>query len=191
MVTVYVSVGNAGGRFTRFHQPCRHQNRDRNGHFRKSKPGGCLTEWEWLERGLGQPSQYGSREPAITAWHHDAGASWRAIRCGSLGAPARRHACAVRVPGVTFTTTMRQPHVPRLSTDALRYRTPLGRVWGPHKERLKGPQCEFMDSGHGSMNCANSVKPPRGVLGVESECMVWVQGCRGSVLGLMEVSFHR
>ena len=42
-----------------------------------------------------------------------------------------------------------------------------------------------------SMNCTNSVKPPRGLLEVESGCMVWVQGCRGSVLGFMEVSFHR
>ena len=41
---------------------------------------------------------------------------------------------------------------------------------------LKGPQCEFMDSGNGFVNCANYVKPLRGVLGVESESMVWVQG---------------
>ena len=47
-----------------------------------------------------------------------------------------------------------------------------------------------MDSGNEFINCTNYVKPPRGVLRVESECTAWVQGCGGSVLGLMEDSFH-
>jgi hypothetical protein len=123
--------------------------------------------------------------PGIMMW-----APRGAKSVAAVGAPARRHTCAVRVPGVTLTAIMRQPHVPRLSTDALPYRTPMDRVWGPHKERSKRPKCELMDSVNGSINCTNSVKPPSGVLGVESECMVWVQGCRGSVLGLIEDNFQ-
>ena len=123
--------------------------------------------------------------PGIMMW-----APRGAKSVAAVGAPARRHTCAVRVPGVTLTATMRQPHVPRLSTDALPYRTPMDRVWGPHKERRKRPKFELMNSVNGSMNCANSLKPLAGVLGSECVLRAWAEGCGGSVLGLVEVSFQ-
>ena len=48
---------------------------------------------------------------------------------------ARRDALAVCAPGVTMTATMRHPLVPRLSTDALPHRTPMGGIWEAHRER--------------------------------------------------------
>ena len=47
---------------------------------------------------------------------------------------ARRAALAVRAPGVTMTATMRHPLVPRLSTDSLPPRTPMGRDGDAHRE---------------------------------------------------------
>ena len=50
---------------------------------------------------------------------------------------ARRAALAVRAPGVTMTATMRHALVPRLSTDSLPPRTPMGRGGDAQREHWK------------------------------------------------------
>ena len=68
--------------------------------------------------------------PAVAIWASH-GPTTR--RCGAV--QARRDALAVRAPGGTMTATMRHPLVPRLSTDALPHRTPIGRGREAHRER--------------------------------------------------------
>lgn len=50
----------------------------------------------------------------------------------------RRRRGAVRTPGVTLTATVRVLRVLRLSTDALAYRLPIGRVRDGHRELQDG-----------------------------------------------------
>ena len=78
-------------------------------------------------RAKGKPQS----SPVVAIW------ASRAPRTrGGGAAQARRDALAVRAgPGVTMTATMRHPRVPRLSTDALPHRTPMGGIWEAHRER--------------------------------------------------------
>ena len=62
------------------------------------------------------------------------------VPCGAqrvVAVPDRliARALAVRAPGVSSTATIRRPHVPRLRTDSLPHRVPMGRVREALRER--------------------------------------------------------
>ena len=66
--------------------------------------------------------------PAIIASCRDLGASWSAKRVVAVPDRLIARVLAVRAAGVTSTATIRRPHVPRLRTDSLPHRVPMGRV---------------------------------------------------------------
>ena len=68
--------------------------------------------------------------PVVAIW-----ASRGSRRVAGGATQAQRDALAVRAPGVTLSATMRRPLVPRLSTDAMPHRMPIGRAREAYGER--------------------------------------------------------
>ena len=64
-----------------------------------------------------------------------------------------------------------------------------GKGQGSSQGALKGTQCEFIDLDHRSMNCANSLKPLRGVPGMWVEVRDESRRVGGSTRVLMEVGY--